>query len=924
MSMTIPPYGTQTINVVFEPTDIGTRTGSIAFTSNSPNSPHLIQLTGTGKNTIIDPPVDGEISYLTADGAILRDVGGNQVMLRSINWYGFEQLGLPMGAWTRPYRTKTVDGVVREGMLDEIKRLGFNSIRLLFSQDTTWPGYKPLAGVFNQWNSTYIDVALNPEIMNNLVDYAPQAVKDTIEILDLFVGWCQELKLRIIFDMHTLAPDDNNVLATNGKWYTTNTPSAAGSTGGNRREPRNEQQAIAAHVFLADRYKNMPIVCGFDLINEPHECTWDRDPLTGVVGFYERCGNAIHAVNPHVLIICEGVSERGMNSGTVDHTPVGSEGTIESQQGMYKWGVIWSGKLDEVARVANVPVTLTIPNKVVYSPHEYGSWMGGSGAGHQWFAPEQFVGAGYTGLPFPDNMFDVWRRQWGYLAEENIAPVWIGEWGSYFRVGGDPMGGGGSGSYGQNHYDWDIAWANKLADYCNTYSIGSAFWALNPGGDPDGLLEQQPAGVWHGAQQFKLDVLEPFLNGVVIPPAYRITVQGNQFMRNGSVFRLKSVSWFGAETDTMVPHAMWERNWKTMIADIADMGFNSIRLPFSRQGFSSLTALPPNQSGLAVHNADLVGKNVYQIFDMIIAECAAKNIYTILDHHRNNWDAQDGTPIRAGYDEAGWHALWGQMATRYGSNPWVIGCDIYNEPVNTAWGQWATWVEDCAEHIHTIAPNWLIFVQGAERDPALNGGDNYFWAGGNLEAVRTRPITLTRPNRVVYAPHEYAHSVYAADWLARDGFPNPVNWPNNLFAKRSYHYGFIFEDGIAPIWVGEFGGEFGYNGAGALNGDVNTANERAWLTNLTTHLNGDYDGNGTTNLLSPSMGMSFCYWSYNANSVDTGGLLTDNWNTRQTGKLTLLVPLMTFTGVFGGVPSTAILDSSNEAVLDDNNQIIEV
>ena len=176
----------------------------------------------------------------------------------------------------------------------------------------------------------------------------------------------------------------------------------------------------------------------------------------------------------------------------------------------------------------------------------------------------------------------------------------------------------------------------------------------------------------------------------------------------------------------------------------------------------------------------------------------------------------------------------------------------------------------------------------------------------------------------MYAPHEYAHSVYGAEWLARDGFPNPVNWPNNLFAKRTYHYGFIFEEGIAPIWVGEFGGEFGYNGAGALSGDVNTANERAWLTNLTTHLNGDYDGNGTTNLLSPSMGMSFCYWSYNANSVDTGGLLTDNWNTRQTGKLTLLVPLMTFTGVFGGVPSTATLDSSNEAVLDNNNQIIEV
>lgn len=919
MSMTIPPYGTQTINVVFEPTAIGPRTGSIAFTSNSPNSPHLIQLSGTGKNTIIDPPVDAEISYLTASGSRLLDVAGNQVMLRSINWYGFEQLGLPMGAWSRAYRTKTVEGVVHEGMLDEIKRLGFNSIRLLFSQDVTWPGTKPLAGVFGQWNSTYIDAALNPEIMDDVVYQTPQKVKTSLEILDLFVGWCQELKLRIIFDMHCLAPDDNNVLATNGKWYTTTTPSASGSTSGAKREPRNEAQAIAAHVFLADRYKNMPIVCGFDLINEPHECTWDRNPLTGVVGFYERCGNAIHAVNPHVLIICEGVSERGMNSGTVDHTPVGSENTQESLQGLYQWGVIWSGKLDEVARVNNMPVTLSIPNKVVYSPHEYGSYMYGSGAGHQWFAPEQFVGAGYTGLPFPDNMFDVWRRQWGYLAEENIAPVWIGEWGSYFRVGGDPAT-GNAGNYGQNHYDWDIAWASKLADYCNTYSIGYAFWALNPGGDPDGLLEQASSGAWKGAQQFKVDILQPFLHGTVTPPSHRITIQGNQFKRNGSVFRLKSISWFGAETDTLVPHAMWERNWKTMIADIADMGFNSIRLPFSRQGFASLTSMPPDQAGLAVHNADLVGKNVYQIFDMIIAECAKNNVYVILDHHRNNWDAQDGTPIRSGYDQSGWHALWGQMASRYGSNPWVIGADIYNEPINTSWSQWATWVEGCANHIHTIAPNWLIFVQGAAREP---DGD-YFWAGGNLETVATRPITLTLPNRVAYSPHEYAHSVYNADWLRVDGQPVPANWPLNQYAKRRTNYAFIFEQGIAPIWVGEFGGRFGYTGTGALDGTANGNYEREWLDTLIKHLNGDYDGNGTTNLSAPSMGMSFCYWSYNANSVDTGGLLTDNWNTRQTGKLSLLAPLLNFAGVLTGPAPEVTLDGGNEPILDNNNQPIEI
>jgi hypothetical protein len=239
------------------------------------------------------------------------------------------------------------------------------------------------------------------------------------------------------------------------------------------------------------------------------------------------------------------------------------------------------------------------------------------------------------------------------------------------------------------------------------------------------------------------------------------------------------------------------------------------------------------------------------------------------------------------------------MATRYGNNPWVIGCDIYNEPINIGWSQWATWVEACANHIHTIAPDWVIFVQGAGRNPALNGGDNEFWAGGNLEEVRTRPITLNLANRVAYSPHEYGHSVYPSSWFRREGQPIPENWPLNLYVKRRYHYSYIFEEGIAPIWVGEFGGRFGYLGAspGNSDGTANGLYEREWLTSMINHMNGDYDGNGTTNLTSPSMGMSFCYWSFNANSMDTQGLMYQDWDGIHVQRRALLDPLMNFTGI---------------------------
>ena len=478
---------TNGVSYTFKVVALGTHGSGVLSEPSNPAVPHS------------DAPV-GVVSYLTADGGVLKDESGADFVFKCINWFGFEQIFLPTGAWTRPFRTKIVGGEFREGMLDEIKRLGFNSLRVLFSQDVTWSGSKPITAP-GPWNSTYINSTLNPEFLNVVSPTVPQDVKTTIEIVDQFVDWCEELGLRIIFDLHTLAPDDDNVQATGGKWYTTATPTSPGSTTGAKREPRNEQQAIDAHVFLANRYKNRPTVCGFDLINEPHNCTWDRDPLTGIVGFYERCGNAVHTVNPNVLIICEGVN------GNIDYTPAGHESDPESTTGLYSWGTWWGAKLDEVR---STPVVLNIPNKVVYSPHEYGAYLNTVQTPQPWLRPSEAVGPGYAGLPFPDNMYDVYYRQWLFLVVENIAPVLIGEAGSYFRVGGDPVTGGGS-TYGPQHYGIDLQWFSKLTQIVKDHKVGLAYWAWPPGGDPDGLLGQMPAGTWHSAQSFKVDILRPWL-----------------------------------------------------------------------------------------------------------------------------------------------------------------------------------------------------------------------------------------------------------------------------------------------------------------------------------------------------------------------------------------------------------------------------
>ena len=222
--------------------------------------------------------------------------------------------------------------------------------------------------------------------------------------------------------------------------------------------------------------------------------------MTGVVGFFERCGKAIHAVNPDVLVICEGVT------GNIDHTPVGHEGDVESTTGLYQWSTWWAGKLDGVR---NTQVTLNVANKVMYSPHEYGAYLMGVTM-QPWFDPEGRVGSGYAGDPFPQNLPEVWRRQWGFLAEENIAPLWIGEFGSYLRIGGDTITGLGA-EYGANHLAKDEDWLVYLANYCDTHNISFAYWAYPPGGDPDGLVGQAPAGTWGAAQDFKVAYLAPFI-----------------------------------------------------------------------------------------------------------------------------------------------------------------------------------------------------------------------------------------------------------------------------------------------------------------------------------------------------------------------------------------------------------------------------
>lgn len=405
------------------------------------------------------------------------------------------------------------------------------------------------------------------------------------------------------------------------------------------------------------------------------------------------------------------------------------------------------------------------------------------------------------------------------------------------------------------------------------------------------LQQDLTVTVEDGAGQLTLADDSITLLVTVEEPVSRLSTSGNQLVdEDNNTVRLRTVNWFGGEGSNHLPNGLWggARRYTDIIDDIAAMGFNCIRLPFSG-AWSNPSLTPPTTAWSATLNPEFDGLTALEILDLILAHCATHQLYVVLDHHRAYPGAgADGSPVQSGYTEADWINTWQQMASRYKDNPTVVGADVHNEPHHLDWNSWAGLVERCATAIHAIAPDWLIFAEGI----GAPEGESAWW-GGYFKDVSSRPINLSTPNKLVYSPHEYGVSVGQQSWLKSSSNPNVAGWPTNLYAVWRALWGFIYEDGIAPIWIGEFGGHFGVDGNGQVGGRPDGSQEAEWVTELVKYLNGDFNGNGQSDIPANAQGMSFSYWSYNPNSGDTGGLVQDDWVTHQQVKLDLIAGLLT-------------------------------
>jgi aryl-phospho-beta-D-glucosidase BglC (GH1 family) len=327
--------------------------------------------------------------------------------------------------------------------------------------------------------------------------------------------------------------------------------------------------------------------------------------------------------------------------------------------------------------------------------------------------------------------------------------------------------------------------------------------------------------------------------------------------------RLAGVSWFGFETANYVVHGLWSRGYEDMLAQITQLGFNSIRLPYCN-AILAPSAAPP--SGIDFNkNPDLQGLSSLQILDKIIGAAGALGLRVILDRHCAKPDNHMNEPLwyiprDPTSTEQAWIDGWVTLAKRYAGNPTVIGADLHNEPHWPAtWGDgsmttdWRLAAERCGNAVLAANPDWLIFVEGVE----TYAGKSDWW-GGNLAGVAANPVRL--PNKLVYSPHDYPASIYQQPW-----FDHP-NYPNNLVAIWDSFWGSIHKQNLAPIWIGGFGTK------------LQTESDQHWYQAICSYIT--------------SLGLNWCWWSWNPNSGHTGGILADDWQTVNQNKLQLLTPIM--------------------------------
>jgi endoglucanase len=355
--------------------------------------------------------------------------------------------------------------------------------------------------------------------------------------------------------------------------------------------------------------------------------------------------------------------------------------------------------------------------------------------------------------------------------------------------------------------------------------------------------------------------------------------EGNRILdAAGNPVRFSGVNWHGMDSENRIMHGLWGGTGRTIERHLDEMkalGFNLIRLPFSSQILAPGAA--PLQTAIdPAVNADLLGKTCLEILDRLVASAGQRGIRIILDYHRlrGGGAPEPGHWYDATVPESQWIANWKGLVGRYRTDPTVVGVDLFNEVhdgvtweadgVNPA-HNWRWAAKRCGNEILSVNPNLLICVQGLDQYQGEAG-----WWGAVHLGVRDHPLSFDVPNRLVYEIHDYGPIVWDQTFHQYS-----AGFPNNLPAHWDRQWGFLHNEAVAPVWVGEWG---------ALMDPSRTEwpadkheREALWLEKLRAYIQ--------------QKGLSWTWWCWTPESRDTGGIIKNDYSGFNTNKVTYLQPV---------------------------------
>lgn len=269
---------------------------------------------------------------------------------------------------------------------------------------------------------------------------------------------------------------------------------------------------------------------------------------------------------------------------------------------------------------------------------------------------------------------------------------------------------------------------------------------------------------------------------------------------SGERFRMACANWYGLEELGFAPGGLQFLSPAAIAGQIAQFGFNCVRLPVSAElVLNATTTWGPATAA----NPGLQNVSGLVALEATVAALSAARLRVVLDLHTLSADwccsGTDGQGLwySARVSAAQWEAALVALASRFKANPWVVGLDLKNEPRDTVvngrhlqvtWNagdastDWMPAASAAGAKVLEANSNLFVFVEGI----------NY---AGDLRGAKDHPVVLPVANRLVYEAHDYGY------WYNRENTPSYEAFARGLDDK----WGFLVENGTAPVWLGEFG-----------------------------------------------------------------------------------------------------------------------